>query len=169
MAISAPATVLPGNVYAENLVVGGSVSFPTGSINPEALSTSDQASPLSVTQQHAMRYAQEVGPVAATYRQVIGRARSTGTVVRVYAGCVTPAVGDSEVEIDVLKNGVSIMTAVVTINSSTVAFESKTGLVTTSSFSAGDIFEANFVASMNTGTLPEGCWLEVWTNEIAIV
>ncbi len=96
--------------------------------------------------------------VAATDRQVIHLvAGLTANVQDFRVGLRVAAAGAATVTVDLWKNGSSILTSPITLNSSSVVgtLYSPGGYTSTTS-AVGDVFEVNVVATAGGGTLPMG-------------
>jgi Flp pilus assembly protein CpaB len=103
---------------------------------------------------------------ASTETRTVFVARRSGVVNEVIAGSIAKAVGDSVVTVDVMKNGTTILAAVITLDNANTARIVELGSVTSSAFVAGDWFEVVITATIGTGTLPTGvfCQLECDQN-----
>lgn len=79
-------------------------------------------------------------------------ASSTGTVRSVKAA-LTTAGSDTDVDFDVLKNGVSILNTTINVLDTTGDGNFVAGTIDTTSFSADDIFTADLAVTNSTGAL----------------
>jgi hypothetical protein len=77
-------------------------------------------------------------------------------VVSVKAGSIAIAVGAATVTVDVKKNNVSILTAVITLDTGNTARVAEAGTILTASAVAGDTYELVIVATAGGGTLAHG-------------
>jgi hypothetical protein len=82
-------------------------------------------------------------------------------------GPVAAAVGDSTATVDLYKNGASILSAGVLIDSGDAAFAVLTGSISSAAYVAGDVFEVVITISAGTGTLPQGVWGQPTFREAA--
>lgn len=105
--------------------------------------------------------------VAATSeRRVIYRAHAAGTVLNFRAGSIAIAVGAATVTLDLKKNGVSILTVVITLDTANVAFVSEEATLTGGApYAVGDVFDVTVTATAAGGTLPTGVYAEFVSNE----
>lgn len=130
----------------------------------------NSADPLSLANQRhqvVVNHGQAHGVAATTERRVKHVARGAGDAVGVQAGPVAAAAGDSTVTVDVLKNGATVLTGVITINSTHAAYAKVPGVIAAAAYAAGDVFEFVFTATAGTGTLPQGVWADLILDEAA--
>jgi hypothetical protein len=76
-----------------------------------------------------------------------------------------PGPGGGSCTIDLKKNGTSVLSGAVTLDSTTAAYALKDGTVTTPAYAAGDVFEVQ-VASPS-GTKPKGVFARAVLREAA--
>ncbi len=105
------------------------------------------------------------GSVATTERRPIYYAFTTGTIVRVKVGSVVICAGAATITVDIKKNGTTVLSAVVTLNSSNVAYTAVDGTITVPALVAGDILECVAVATAGGGTLGQGLFVFVDIDE----
>lgn len=162
---------MPQNIdYADCLHTGQhqfekAPKVPDGSFGDAQLGTTNPVAATKLQHQYAACYAQPGGSAAATERKVRHVARSAGSVAAVEAGVVTPAVGAATVALDVLKNGTSVLTSVVTITSAQAAYARVSGAIAAAAYAAGDVFELAVTATAGGGTLPQGFFCDVVFRE----
>jgi hypothetical protein len=147
---------------------GGSVALSDNSL---INSNWNPVSPLAATnQQHqyAQRHAQAHGTSASGERRTIHIAHGSGNLVAVKVSQSAAAIGDSTATVTVLKNGTSVLSTVVTIDSGDAAFTVQSGtIVGNGSYAAGDVFEVSINVTAGTGTLPQGVSCEAIFRETA--
>lgn len=103
---------------------------------------------------------------SVTETKVLGIIRgATGTSIGVEVTNQVACVGDSTIAVDVKKNGTSILSAVVTLNSSSSITVPIAGTVTTTALADGDIITAVITTTVGTGTLAEGVSVQWDYNE----
>lgn len=118
--------------------------------------------------QHRETYAQESDTTAAAEARVVHVVKGTAGEVRsIKAGCVTPCVGDAVVTVDLLKNGVSILTATFDLTSAQSAYDLVAGTIDTATLEADDVLEVDIAVAAGTGTLGKGvfCYVDLWEDE----
>ncbi len=109
-----------------------------------------------VEQRNRQVYAQESAAAAADGAYVIHVAGAAGAVVSFGAGCVVANIGNSVVEVDLLKNGNSILSAAIEIGSGDAARAVVAGTVSAETLAAGDVLEVNIDGTAGAGTLGKG-------------
>lgn len=147
-----------GDVTITNLTVSTTAALPANSFGNNQANANDPIGPTKLKHRYMPRLAQVHGTAATAERRVVHRARAAGTVLEFKVGVAVAAVGDSTVTVDLLKNGVTVLTGTVTIDSGDTAY---TGIVTGTlvadpSYVAGAVFEVNVTVTPGTGTPPQG-------------
>jgi hypothetical protein len=98
-------------------------------------------------------------------QQAIFIASASGTVRFIKALSIAACSGAATVTIDLYKNGSSILSSVITLNSSSIARTAQTTTIATTTFAAGDEFEVVVTATAGGGTLGTGLFVEVEFDE----
>ena len=75
------------------------------------------------------------------------------------------AVGAATVTIDLQKNGVSVLSAVINITSALAANVYIDASITTTTYVADDVFKIVITATAGGGTLPTGLYVQLTTDE----
>ena len=133
----------------------------------------DSGDPLAVAKQrhqHVKSDGQASGSAATAVTKVLHVATGPGTVTGFKAGPVVAAVGDSTVTVDLKKNGTTVLTGTVQIDSGDAAYASVAGAVVSSGsedYVAGDVFTVVQTVSAGTGTLPQGVFWSATFDEEA--
>jgi hypothetical protein len=128
------------------------------------------SSPLGATKtrhRHSVTESQAHGSAAADSRSVVHVAHAAGTVDEVRAGITVACVGDSTITVDVKKNGTTILSAPISIDSGDAAFAKVDGVITDDDYVAGDVFEVIVDATVGTGTLGQGIFANIIFDELA--
>ena len=105
------------------------------------------------------------GPAAAATVVLHECRGATGRTIEVRAGAIAKAVGNSTVTIDVKKNGTTILSAAIQLNSTDTNYVSKGGTITVPAMAVGDVLTAEITPSAGTGTLPSGVWVKAVGEE----
>ena len=133
---------------------------------PALASTWIEASKLE--HQHRATYAQESATTAAAAKdEVIHVVKGTaGTLKTFSAGCVVANIGNSTVTVDLHKNGASVLTAAIEIDSGDAAYAIVAGIINTAPVVADDVLEVVVIATIGTGTLGKGVFasLDLWED-----
>lgn len=142
-------------------------TFPAGITDAmiAALAKIDQS---KLGHQHRIPYNQP-NTAATTETRVLYRCYgATATVIELACGSIAIAVGAATVTFDLKKNGTTVLTGVLTLNSSNTArvavLASLSGTVT---LAAGDVLELVVTATASGGTLPTGIFAELTVKEDA--
>lgn len=107
--------------------------------------------------EHRCGYAQESATAAAAGDYVMHVVRGlTGTIQSFVAGCVVANVGVAVVTVDLHKNGASILTAAITIDSGDAAYAIVEGAIDTAAVVHDDVLEVVITVNEGAGTLGKG-------------
>src|SRR5262249_39085608 len=124
-----------------------------------------------VQQQYHRTYEQGRGAsVASKTGEPIHVARGPGTLVDFAAGVSVAGVGwagGGQIVVDLLKNGVSILSAKPTILPAPAAFAILPGTISAAGYSANDVFEVVVTVTAGTGTIPQGLFVRAVFQEAA--
>lgn len=136
------------------------ISLPDGSIEDDKVAADADIQTTKLRHIHRCVEAQESGTVCADETHVVHVVHgSTGEAKAIKAGAVTPCVGDAVVDIDLLKNGTSILTSKIQLSSVEAAYELVVGTIDTEGLVAGDVLEVDINGTVNTGTLAYGVFV----------
>ena len=97
-------------------------------------------------------------------------ARRAGLIQHIYVGSIAKATGDSTITVDVRKNGTSVLSSTVTLNSSNTARVAVAATIdgTLDGLVAGDWVEVVITISAGTGTLPTGVFVQLEIDQDGI-
>ncbi len=90
---------------------------------------------------------------------------TAGTVLSFKAGSIVACIGAATVTVDLYKNGASILSAPITLNSSSVARVAQAATISTPATAAGDWFDMVVTATVSSGTLGTGLYAEAIIDE----
>jgi hypothetical protein len=157
------------NLHVQGHFSAYSMSLPTSSVTDDKVSASADISASKLEHQHQLVLAQAHGVAASDERRVIHVVKgATGTVVSFRAGVVVANIGNSTITVDLRKNGTTILTSVITLDSTNVIYvpESAAGFTSTA-LVANDVLEVIFDATVGTGTLGQGAFADLVLREDA--
>jgi len=152
--------------FNEDLIVRGTLIPSSVSLPANVITTSTQVQAganlnADKTEQRVYPSWTQPNTAATTETRTLFVARRAGTVNEVIAGSIVAAIGDSTVTLDVKKNGTTILSAVITLDNANTARIIESGSISgAGTFVAGDWFEVVIVATINTGTLPTGVFVQ---------
>ncbi len=113
------------------------------------------------------QYAQEDGTASvADGGMVIHIATGqTGTVMSFIAGCCTPCVGADTIDVDLHKNGTTILSSLIELDSADAAYAILNGTISDSDMAADDVFEIVIAVNAGGGTMGQGVFAEALFDE----
>lgn len=161
---------LPNQIVGDLHVVGRitmeSITLPNNAVRNENIA-SDAKVAGSKVGALIKRFWSQPNTAAAAVTQAIHRAAAAGSVTAFRAGVIGLATGDSTVTVDLRKNGVSILTGVITITSASpsAAYGVVVGAISAAAYVAGDVFDIVVTPTVGTGTLPTGLFVQAIFNE----
>lgn len=161
-------STLQGSYYFPGSVIFASITLPGSSVVDGSVTAAANISASKLEHQYQKTYRQSFSEDVVPDRAVIHRVYgASGSIVDFVAGAVTAAGAASTCTVDLLKNGVSVLTSVITLSSSHAAFElvSPVGYSNTS-LSADDVLEVK-IASVSGSNLPKGVFADVVIRERA--
>jgi hypothetical protein len=144
------------------------VTLPADSVGDRQVDASSPIAANKLGRRMSRTYAQANGASIASATQRIHRAYgATGSIVAVRCE-VTGVVGSGggmSVTVDLKKNGASVLTAVMTIDATTVLDTPVDGSVSADTFASGDYLELVVTATAGGGTLPQGLFVDLIIDE----
>lgn len=143
-------------VHTGKITAGGGIFIPSGNGTP--YDANQQKYQKVYGQEASATAADEVKPVHI----VVG---ATGTILGFRAGAVTVNVGDSVVDVDLLKDGASVLSAAVQLDSGDTNYVNKPGIISSASVVVGDLLSVEIDATIGTGTLALGVFASVEIKE----
>lgn len=154
----------------DNLFVNGPLSClqfspPAGCITDAAVSS---ASPLQTSKtQHRThaKWGQPNTTATTETRTVYVNNGTTGTLIGFRAGSIVACLSTASITVDLKKNGTSMLTGVITLNSSSVARVAQAAALASSALVAGDWLEVVITATAGGGTLGTGFFCEAIIDE----
>lgn len=142
-------------------------SVPASSFGDDEFDAGDPLTAEKQIHRYVRSLAQAHGTDATAERRIVHRAHAAGSVVAVRCGVSVAATGDSTATVDVKKNGTTILSAPVVLDSGNAAFAVEEGTVSVPTYVADACLEVVVTVSAGTGTLPQGLSVEVVVDESA--
>jgi hypothetical protein len=143
---------ISGDLVVAGALQAGSFNAPSNSIGDASV---DAARPLGATKtikQLVQIHATDSGVVVASAKFPIHLAYGNGTILAFDIALGTANGVTTTITADLLKNGVSVLTGVVTLPASGTNFATIVGSISTAAYVANDFFEVNItLAGANPG------------------
>ncbi len=152
----------------DDLTVGGTLTpknmnLPAGSVTNAAVAAAAGLSASKLEHQHQPCYAQESDTTAAAEDFVLHVIRGvTGQVTAFDAGCVVANIGAAVVTVDLHKNGATVLTAAITIDSGDAAYAIVEGTIDPNEedLVVDDVLEVIVTVAAGGGTLGKGAFAQ---------
>ncbi len=160
--------VIPSDLYVSGRISCQYLTIPAETVSNDNFTT-DTSKRLATTKQvhqHNRTHSQ-ANTTATSETRVLAEVRgATGTLKGFTAGSIVPCTTGATITVDLRKNGTTVLTAVITLNGSSVAYVSQTGTFASTSLVQGDVLTAVITATVGSGTLGTGtfCTL-VWDED----
>lgn len=157
--------------FEEDLFVRGTLVPSAIAMPQNAITSGDQVRaganiPADKTEQRFFPAWSQPNTAASTETRTLFVARRSGTVNAVLAGSIGVAVGDAITTIDVKKNGTTILSGIITLDSANTARVVELGTISGGgTFVAGDWYEVVITATIGTGTLPTGVFVQLEVDQ----
>jgi len=144
------------------------LSYPPNSLTNNAVASDADLDAEKMQHFHQVTYGQ-ANAAAVDETRILHVARNAGVVEEFVAGSIAKAVGAATCTFDLKKNGTTILTGVVTLDSGNTNRVVEAGtLVADTTYVAGDVFEVVIDGTAGGGTLPTGVFCCVLFREDGI-
>jgi len=160
--------------YEDNVVFRGTATFlgatniPAGTITDAMVAAAAGVAYSKLEHQHRCVVAQESDTSAADETHVAHVVVGTaGTLLEFKIGAVVANVGAAVVDVDLLKNGVSVLSAPVQIDNGDAAYALVAGTISDTTLAAGDVLEVDIDGTIGGGTLAKGVFAYIDLKEDA--
>lgn len=159
---------LTGDLHIRGSLTATTLSPSAGVITNEMVSAAADIAASKLEHQHVLHYSQESDTTSATEDHCIHVVRgATGSAVAFEAGSVTACTGNATITVDLHKNGATILTGVITLDSTNTAYVVEAGTIDTATLADGDVLEVVVVATVGTGALGKGVFASCVIREDA--
>lgn len=157
----------------EDLHVNGTftckaMAAPAGSITAAAIAAAAGIPATKLQHQHELTFGQPNTTAATETRVVHVVYGTTGSILAFKAGSIGVCAGAATITVDLKKNGTSVLSSPITLNSGNAARVAVAGTLSGSpTLAAGDVLEVVVTATAGGGTLGTGLFASVVLTEDA--
>lgn len=156
-----------GDLYVAGALSAASLAVPAGAVGNAAIAPAAAIAATKLQHRNRPVYAQP-NTAAADETRVIYHVRgATATIVAFAAGSIAKAVGDATCTVDLKKNGTTVLSAPITLDSANTNRVVEAGTLSVTSLVAGDVLEVVIDGTIGTGTLPTGVFCSLTVDESA--
>lgn len=157
---------LNSDLYINGALTVKTFAPPLSCITNNSIVAAAGISASKLQHQHQKTYGQPGGAISFTERRVIHAVYGlTGTVLAFRAGLRTANVGAATVTFDLQKNGVTMLSAVITQTNAQAAYALTAAAFAATALVAGDVLEVVIVATAGGGTLGNGAFADLILTE----
>lgn len=161
------ASIIDGDLHIRGGLSCEDFAPPANSIDNAAIETAAGILATKLQHQYKPTFSQN-GTAGSVGAQVIHIVRgATGTLVRFRAGSIVANVGAATVTVDLKKNGTTMLSAVITLDSANTAYVPEDATLAASALVADDVLSVTIVATAGGGTLATGLFVEAEIREDA--
>lgn len=147
----------PEDVWVAGNLSAKSMTFPAGAVGNADVAGAAGLAATKLEHQYEPVFNQVHGSAAATERRVIHVVRgATGDLISFKAGVVVANIGAATIDIDLLVNGSSVLSAAIQLDSGDAAYAIVEGTITSATLAVGDVIEVDVTATAGGGTLGQG-------------
>jgi hypothetical protein len=143
--------IFPGDVQVAGNLWARTFTPATGSIVDASVSAAAQIATSKLMHKHIKNVVQNHADSVVTRRSVAHVARFAGTIITFKIGLTAPSGSGNTATVDLLVNGSSVLTGVVTSHDTDAAFAKISGTINTPAYNAGDVIEVNVATTSLTG------------------
>lgn len=162
----ATAATIEGDLLVRGAVIPQSLYLPASSVTNASVLAGAGIDASKLQHQHTRTMSQVLGVDATTEARVIHVVYgATGTLLDFRAGAVVVAGAATTVTVDLKKNGTTVLSAVITLDNSQVAYQEVAGTITSASVAAGDVLSVHLILS--GANEPQGVYANLVLREDA--
>ena len=154
-----------GNLYVQGSFSCTTFTPPASCITNAAIIAAAGIDATKVVHQHVKSYEQESATTDVSESRTVHIAYAAGTIVDFRAGNVVAHVGAATTTFDLLKNGTTVLTGVISTSSANAAYALVAGTISSAAYVAGDVLEVRTVATAGGGTLAKGAFARLVLRE----
>lgn len=161
---------IEADIFCTGNITGRTLTIPDSTILDAAVSASASIQATKLQHQHRVGYSQP-NTTATTETRVLYRCYgATASIIEFCAGSQAIAVGSATVTFDLQKSTAggafaTVLSSVITLNSSSVARVAQVATLASASLVAGDLLEVIVTATAAGGTVPTGIFAALTVNE----
>lgn len=156
--------VIPSDLFVNGHLRALTVTLPNSSVSNASVASGANVDAAKLQHQHRAGHSQP-NTTATTETRAVHYAYGAGTIVAFHAGSIAANIGAATVTVDLRKNGTTVLSSVVTLDSGNTARVSEAGTVSVTSYAAGDLLEVVITATAGGGTLATGVYCYATLNE----
>ncbi len=157
---------IDGDVYATGRISAPYITYPANQIQNAAVASDAAIAASKLQHQHQPAYAQP-NAAAVDETRVLHVIGAIGTVVGFKAGSIAKAVGNAVCTVDLKKNGTTILSSPITLDSSSANYTPQSATIAAANVVSGDVLTVVVDGTIGTGTLPTGVYCSVTLREDA--
>ena len=152
--------------FAGAVTFGSTVTLPAGTVKDASVEAGTGIAATKSEHQFSVTVVQTgaAADLTSIAHAVYG---ATCTVIGVKAGSVTIGVGAGACSVDVLKNGTTILTAPIVLDSGNTAYIPEDGTISVAAGVADDVYTVTFDETAGGGTSPTGVYCTITFQEDA--
>lgn len=157
---------IDGDLNIQGTLTARFFNPPASSITDAAVEADAGIDASKLQHQHRLTYAQAGGAASVAERKIVHQVRgATATLNEVRAGTRTLCTVDAAITVDLYKNGSSILTAPIVLNSGNVAYVAEDGTIASAALVEDDVLEVYVTVAAGAGALGNGVFVHLNLDE----
>lgn len=159
---------IEGDVRVTGNISCSTLTIPAGAVRNASIEEVAGIEATKLEHKYEPVFAQPNTTATAETRAVHLVHGASGQVLAFKAGCIAKCVGDSTITVDLKKNGSSMLTGVITLDSGDTNRVAVAGTISgAGTLAVGDLLEITVAVTAGTGTLGTGVFASVELTELA--
>lgn len=158
---------LDGDLYLGGRFTPSHMTYPANEITDAAVSSVAGIGAEKLEHQYEKVYSQPNTTATAETRIIHVVHGDTATVLEFEAGSIVACVGAATITVDLKKNGTTILSGVITLDSGNTAYVTEAGTISSPSLVDGDVLTIVTTATAGGGTIGTGFFCSVKLREDA--
>jgi hypothetical protein len=155
-----------GDLHVAGNLTADSLAVPNSSVTNEKVAAGAGIDASKLDHQNIVVFAQANTTAAAETRAVYV-AHAAGTIEEFEAGSIAACTGNATITVDLKKNGTTVLSAVITLDSGNTAYVVEAGTVSSAAYVAGDVLTVVVAVNAGTGALGTGVFARAMLREAA--
>ena len=161
-------TRMEGDVHVAGALSANSMSIPDGTVGNDDVASDADIAATKLQHQYQKNYSQESGTTVAAEEYIIHTVYgAAATVVAFEAGLITIPDGDRTVTVDLHKNGTTILSAAIVLDSGNTTYVVEGATISSPTLADGDVLEVVVTIGGSSGSNPAGLFVNCVIREDA--
>ncbi len=158
-------TRVEGDLHVNGGLSAKTMTLAAASVADAQVSAGADIAATKVNHQHRAMFAQPNTTATAETKIIYRCYGTTGTLIEFAAGSIAPCTGNATITVDLHKNGVTVLSAPITLDNANAARVAEVGTISDSALVAANVLEVIVAVAAGTGALGTGLFASATINE----